>query len=267
MKKLILIVTSIFLMSNLSGQECEYEEYFRLTDLAKKEFSEQNFNGAKRNFQLAFAKTDIPLGHDLSYALVTANETKDNEWAEHVAEKLAKGGTPLRYFAKFKKKKWYNKFKSNFELHAKYYVDHFNIEMRNRFLEISQDDYEFTNKYHQWRERKIELTLQELIDGATKILTDFKDFNEKYGFPNEQHMGYNYVRHKNRIEPYHVDVIMIHSNQWGVLTYEDKIHDLVCTGGIHPSFEKSLKGIRGYGNSTGVEQEMQARYAKYRGTK
>ncbi|WP_273566159.1 hypothetical protein [Maribacter halichondriae] len=138
--------------------------------------------------------------------------------------------------------------------------------MRNRFLVISQEDYEFIDKYHQWRERKIELTLKELIDGATRILTDFKDFNEKYGFPNEQKMGYHYVRRKNSIEPYPVAVLMIHIYQMGTLIFKDNIHNLACEGSLHSNYEETFKSISGFGDSTGVEQEIKARYKKYRGT-
>ena len=143
-----------------SGQECEYAEYFHLTDIAKNDCKKENFKDAKRNFELAFENTEFPLGHDLSFALYTANKSNDDRWAVHIAEKLAKGGIPLRYFAKFKKKKWYKKFKSDFQNFAEHFKKLFDMEMRNRFLAISQNDSEFTDKYHEWRERKIELTLQ-----------------------------------------------------------------------------------------------------------
>lgn len=249
-----------------SGQNCQYAEYFRLTDLAKNDCKKENFKKSKRNFQLAFEKVEFPLGHDLSYALFTADKLKDDQWAGHIAKSLAKGGIPLRYFAKFKKKKWYKKFESEFQNFTEHFKKHFDVEMKNRFLMISQDDYEFNNQFHEWRERKIELTLQELIDGATKIISDFENFNDKYGFPNEQQMGYNYDRRKNSIEPYKVGVLMIHIYQRGTLIFKDDVHNLVCEGALHPNYEEALKGIRGFGNSTGIEQEMEARYTYYRGS-
>lgn len=251
---------------NSSGQNCEYAEYFRLTDLAKNDCKKENFKDARRNFELAFEKNIFPLGHDLSYALFTADKLKDDQWARHIAEKLAKGGIPLRYFGKFKKKKWYKEFESDFQNYSEHYKNHFDLEMQYRFMEISQEDSDFTDKYHEWRERKIELTINELIDGATKILRDFKDFNEKYGFPNEQKMGYQYVRRKNSIESYPVAVLMIHIYQMGTQIFKDDIHNLVCEGSLHSNYEQTLKSIRGFGNSTGIEQEMKARYKKYRGT-
>ncbi|WP_273566160.1 hypothetical protein [Maribacter halichondriae] len=75
-----------------------------MTDLAKNDCKKENFKEARRNFKLAFEKIVFPLGHDLSYALFTANELEDDQWAGHIAAKLAKGGIPLRYFSKFKKR-------------------------------------------------------------------------------------------------------------------------------------------------------------------
>ena len=266
MIKSLQILTFLFLALHASGQNCEYAEYFRLTELAKNNVKKENFKDARRNFELAFEKTAFPLGHDLSYALFTANKLKDGQWARHIAENLAKGGIPLRYFGKFKKKNWYKEFELDFQNYTEHFKKNFDIEMRNRFLAISQDDSEFTDKYHEWRARKIELTLQELIDGATKVLTDFKDFNEEYGFPNEPKMGYNYIRRKNNIEPYPVDVLIVHIYQMGTLLFKDNINSLVCQGSLHSNFEATLKRIQGFGDSTGVEQEMKARYKKYRGT-
>ena len=266
MLKLIPILTFLFLTLISSGQNCKYAEYYHLTDLAKSDCKKENFKDARSNFKLAFAETVFPLGHDLSYALYTANKLKDDQWARQIAENLAKGGIPLRYFVKFKKKKWYNGFASNFLDYEEYFKKHFNVEMRNRFLIISKNDSQFTDKYHEWRERKIELTLQELIDGATNVLMDFKGFNEKFGFPSELKMGYNYVRRKNNIEPYPINVLMIHIYQMGTLLYKDNIHTLVCQGALHTNFEMTLKKIQGFGDSTGVEQEMKARYKKYRET-
>ncbi|NOY47794.1 MAG: hypothetical protein GXO84_06295, partial [Chlorobi bacterium] len=222
MKKGILFILIIFFMTiNLSAQECEYGEYYRIAYLARKEYSKQNYKAASKQFKFAFSKTDFPLGHDLSFALVSANKTKDNLWAGVIAEKLAKGGIPLRYFVKFKKKKWYGKFKSEFENYSAYYKENLKPELRERLTFLLKQDREFNSKYHEWRTREIEMTLQELIDGASSILTDFKLLTEEYGFPNEHLMGYNYVRRKNNIEPYPIGVLVIHIYQRGELIFKD----------------------------------------------
>ena len=89
---------------NSSAKECDYEEYYKIVRLAKDEYTKQNYKEANKIYKLAFSKTDFPLGHDLSFALVTANKTKDDLWAAIIARKLAEGGIPLRYFVKYKKK-------------------------------------------------------------------------------------------------------------------------------------------------------------------
>lgn len=266
MTKILPILTFLFLTFNLSGQNCEYIEYNRLTDLAKSDCRKQDFKNARKNFELAFEQNVFPLGHDLSYALFAADKLKDDQWARQIAEKLAKGGIPLRYFGKFKKKKWYREFESDFQKYDEHFMKNFDLEMQNAFLDISKFDNDFVNKYHRWRERKIELPIQELIDGATKILTDFQNFNVEYGFPNELKMGYNYVRQKNRIEPFKVNVLMIHIYQMGTRLFKDKIHSFVCIGSLHTSFEKTIERIQGFGDSTGIEQEMKARFEKFRET-
>ena len=78
-------------------------------------------------------------------------------------------------------------------------------------------------------------------------------------------MGYNYVRRLNRIEPFPIEALIIHIYQRGVLIFENEIPKIVCDGGLHPQWIETLKKIRGFGNSTGIEQEMKARYKQFRG--
>ena len=255
----------IFLFTAHSfGQDCQYQDYYELTDIAKEQTSKNNFKEAKRTFREAFSKIDFPLGHDLSVAFYVADQTRDDSWTILIAEKLAKGGVPLRYFSKFKSRNWYGEFESKFEEYANFYESHFNEELRNQFMALLKRDEEFNEKYHLWREVTIELTLEELITGATEIVTEFTRLNEEYGFPDEEKMGYNYVRRKNRIEPYDIFALLVHIYQRGVLILQDDIPNIICNGGLYPDYEKTLKRVRGFGNSTGVAQEMQARYSKYR---
>ena len=251
----------------MSAQECEYAEYYRIVDSAKKDYSKQNFKEANQKFKLAFSKTDFPLGHDLSYALISAIKSKDDYWAGTIAENLAKGGIPLRYFGKYKKEKWYKKFSSEFVNHSTYYKDSLNPIFKDKFLSLLEKDREFNSKYHEWRTRKTELTLQELINGANEILKEFNTLTEKYGFPNERIIGYNYVRIKNAIEPFPIEALIVHIYQRGVLIFENEIPRIVCEGGLHPQWIETLKKIRGFGDSSGIEQEMKARYEQFRGEK
>ena len=259
-------MTFLTLTTNLSAQECEYEEYYSLVASAWKNYNDKDFKESEINLKLACTKTDFPLGKDLNLALLVAQERKDAEWAEEISIILAKGGVPLRYFEKLKSFKWHEKFKADFKIYSDYYSVNYKPELREEFSSLLQRDKDFNSKYHEWRTRKNEMTLQELIDGASQILSDFKKLSEKYGFPNEKLMGYNYVRRKNSVEQYNTEVLVVHTYQFGVLIFKDKIHEIVCQGGLNPIFEETLKGIRGFGDSTGIEQEMNARYKKYRGT-
>lgn len=104
-----------------------------------------------------------------------------------------------------------------------------------------------------------------MIDGATQVNSEFKEFINTYGFPNEKQMGYNYVRRINRIEEFPSVPLLIHVFQLGDLTFKEAIDDFICSGGIHSKYRKTLNEIRGFGDGTGIEQEMEIRYAMYRG--
>ena len=250
-----------------SAQNCEYKEYYNIVASAKNYYSRKKYKDANKEFKLAFSKVQFALGHDLSFALVAANKSKDYNWAGTIAEKLAKGGIPLRYFSKYKKEKWYEKFNSEFENYSNYYRDSLSTQLRDKLLSLIKRDREFNSEYHKWRAHKIEMTLDELIDGASEILEEFKNLVEIYGFPTEQKMGYNYVSSKDMIESYPIDVLIIHIYQRGVLLFENEIQRIICEGGLEPQWVDTLKELRGYGNNTGVEQEMKARFERFRGEK
>jgi hypothetical protein len=268
----ILLSSSIFIFliafnfQTCAAQQCKYNEYYQLTDEAKKHYSSKKYKEASKYYKLAFSKIDFPLGHDLSFALFTANKAKDDFWAAEIAEKLAKGGVPMRYFIQFKKKKWYSKFESEFNNYTQYFNENFNITLRKELMLLLNKDIENTNKYHQWRNREIQINFRDLIDERKKILSDFEKKISKYGFPNEKLIGYNYIRKKNIIEPFKFNVLMVHIYQFGVPLLKSAISTIACEGGLPPNYEKVLENIQGFGNSTGIEQEMKARYKKFRGT-
>jgi hypothetical protein len=59
---------------------------------------------------------------------------------------------------------------------------------------------------------------------------------------------------------------MINIYQMGKLLFKNNIHSFVSQGSLHLNFEPTLRKIQGFGNSTGVEKVMKARYKKYRET-
>jgi hypothetical protein len=263
-KRILLILITLTFTAKSIAQDCEYTEYYPLVELARKNYSDKNYKEAEKNLKIAFAKTEHPLGADLHFALAVAQKTKDTKWTEQIAIQLAKGGVPLRYFRYHKKSDWYKQFNTNFNSYSDYYKANYNPELRDDLLSLLRHDKEFNSKYHDWRTRKIELTLDELIDGASEILSNFKNMTEKYGFPNERLMGYNYVKRLNRIESYRIGTLITHIHQRGLLILKDEIDNTVCDGGLHPKYGEKLKGVRGLGNSTGIEQEMKVRYEMYR---
>ncbi len=266
-KSTLLVLTILIFMTKSVAQDCEYADYYPLFELARKNYSEKEYKEAERNIKLAFEKTSFPLGEGLHLALQIAQKQNDSEWAEQLAIKLAKGGVPLPYFRYMRKYDWYDDFAADFENYAQFYKENFNPKLREELLDIISRDKAFNKKFHEWRTRKIELTIDELIEGASSIISDFKKLTDEYGFPNERLTGYNYVRRTDRIEYFHTDVLMVHTYQRGVLMFENEIHDIVCEGGLHPNYEEILSKTRGRGNSTGVEQEMKARFKEFRGKK
>ncbi|MCX7550094.1 hypothetical protein [Xanthomarina sp. F2636L] len=257
------IIIFFLITSNLSAQQCEYQDYFLLADSATKDYADKNYKEAGKTLKLAFSKVEFPLGDELSMAFSVAQKTKDYEWAEVIAIQLAKGGVPLRYFSNYKQSKWYDRFSSDFESYTKYYNENFRSELRERLNSLIDIDKEFTANLMEWHNGEIELTAEDAYQEANSILAEFKAIIETYGFPTERLMGYNYVRRLNRVEYYKTSILMIHLYKYGELVYVNEIPQLICDGILHPNLQQTLNNVRGFGNSTGIEQEMKVRFEKY----
>lgn len=266
MRKLFIICAlySFVCIQNTFSQDCDYAEYYHLTDLARKSYTIKDYKEARNYFQLAFDKADFPHGQDLNFALFTAVKLKDDSWAAQIAEKLAKGGIPLRYFMRFNRLKWFPEFESNFQNYVEYYENNFDLGLQLKLKLLLTKDIDTNDRYHKWRTREIDMTLDELIYEATEILSDFEKIVNLYGFPNESQMGYNYIRRKNSVEPYNIELLMVHIYGRGVYFLKEKITNIVCEGGLPPYYDEMLKSIS-KGDSPGVEEEMKAKYTKFRG--
>ncbi len=249
-------------MTNLSAQECEYSEYYDLSAIATKNYSDKKYKEAEENLKLAFSKTEFPLGKDLELALSVAQKRKNSEWANEISIYLAKGGVPLRYFEKLKSFKWHGKFKEEYKTYSDYYNENYKPELREKLNLLIDRDAIFTQKLMDWNYGTINLTAENASQEANAILSELKTLTEKYGFPSEQIMGYNYVRRLNRVENYKIGALMIHLYKYGELVYEKEIPNIICNGILHPNYQQTLKKSRGFGNSTGIEQEMKARFEK-----
>lgn len=217
---------------------------------------------AKRCFKLAFSKEDFPFGVDLAIALETALKTKDTIWARSLSVELAKGGIPIEFFDSCKKMPWYGQFESDYSLFQNNHKEKFDLALRRKILELKLQDSLFTDNYHKWRKGEFEMTLDELINGAKKITNGFKSIVKEYGFPSEQKMGY--YCNEGQIQAFPITIILIHIYQRGELLYRDRLANIVCDGKLKPTDHTLLNGFKGFGDSTGVEQEMKVRYNKYR---
>jgi hypothetical protein len=262
MKKIFIL---LILHLNLTAQNCEYVEYYQLIEIANKDFLAKDFKNCEKNLKLAFSKVNFPLGQDLNLALNVAQLRNNAQWAEEISIQLAKGGVPLRYFEKLNSYKWYPNFKNNFETYSEYYSKNFNSELRDELILLIEKDKKLNEKHHSFRTGDIEMTLQELIDGSYEILNQFLKLLEKNGFPYEKNTGYKYHFKRNSVETFWISTMIIHILQRGVRLFDHQtIDEISCKSGYHIKSVKYYKETNGFGDSTGIEQEMLIRYNKFK---
>ncbi|WP_452225569.1 hypothetical protein [Lacinutrix chionoecetis] len=261
--KTILYFLFISFTFNVSAQECNYEEYYGLIKLAKKQSEKKEYKLANSTFKNAFSGVDFPLGQDLGNALLVAQKTNDEIWAKEISIKLAKGGVPIRYFTKLYKMSWYKDFKTNFKSFSSYHNVNYNIELREKWIALILKDKDFNlNRYHAHREARIKTTLEELIAEASEISKEFVTIVETYGFPHEKQMGYLYIQGENRITDYRIDVVIRHIYQRGETVYEKDIDDFICEGKLREKDVVSKESI-GFNYGEGLEKVLTEFYNKY----
>ncbi|NDI97962.1 hypothetical protein GWA97_02625 [Flavobacterium sp. LaA7.5] len=261
-KQSYLPILLFFLTICYGQQDCLYNNYYHFVAKGREANEKQNYKEAAKYYALAFNEPVFPLGEDLQTALKIADKNNNDELAKLYAVQLAKGGIPLKFFNLYSKHKWYSSFYESFHEYESFYLSNFDSAAKERLLQVRDLDREFNEKYHLWREGNIELTLQELIEGATTVTEAFEQLCKEFGFPTEQSLGYFYFRKK--VEEFPVGVILVHTYQRGTLLFYDQLQQFMCNGGLMPELEQTLQTIRGFGDSTGIEQEMRARYKKYR---
>jgi len=263
MKKQTITLIIFFVgILGLKSQDCKYQYYNYWIGKGMSEFHTNNFKEASISFKKALTKVNFPLGSDLEGALKTAVATKDTLWAETLSIKLAKGGIPLIYFKSLENMVWYDKFKEDYLDYHSIYADKFDLVLREKLLQLRFQDSLYNENYHKWRRNELEMTLDELTEGAENILSGFKILIKEHGFPCEQKMGYYYK--ENKIQDFPISILLIHIYQRGELLYKDRLGKIVCDGKLRVVEQVSLNSFKGFGNSTGVKQEMEIRYKKYR---
>ncbi len=263
MKQLI-IIFFLFPVLFLNAQDCYYENYYNQVDLAKENFNKRNYTEASKHFKKAFSSVDFPLGHDLSFALVTAKELNDEQWMENIAIQLAKGGIPLKYFNSYYTFNWHKAFKSNFKSYHKYYLDNFDIKLKERWIALIQKEQTITHKHIEFNLGKRPLTLQQMKDDAYSLLNELNDIVLSKGFPGEQKIGYLYIKGKNRIEPYGALTLLLNTYLRGESIFKTGIPNLICNGKLLPDSQDKLLDKKEFPYSKGIEEAVTIAYNRYK---
>ena len=261
-KKIIILILILLSTINVFSQNFDYVDYHKSIEEAKKEYNNENYKEANKLYKIAFEKTDFQFGTDLRNAFKVAEKTKDDIWMEQIAIKLAKGGIPLKYFKFCNQHKWYLEFYKNFPQYQKYFEENFNLEFRETLINVAKFDTEAVSRFHEWRTRKVEHSFDTIIAEAKNVSLNFQKMIEKFGFPTEKKVGYFY--NKGSVNELPTFVLLIHIYQRGELLFKEQLNELVCNGVLITLQSKTLETIRGFGNSNGIEQEMEARKKKFR---
>ena len=261
--RLTVCIIGLFFQMTLCAQECSYNDYFNQITLAKKDYNENDFKEASKKLKKAFLMVDFPHGHDLSFALVTAKKTNDDVWMEEIAIQLAKGGVPLKYYKYYKKYSWYKTLEKDFNKHIKYYQDNFDIELKNRWIALILKDRAVNEKFHSFREAKIKMTIQEMIDDAYSVSNGLNEIVKSKGFPGENNIGYLYVSGRNRVEPFPVLVLLRHIYQRGESLLKGEIPSLICEGKLLPYCKEVLLSKNEKYYDLGLEKVMTIMHSRY----
>ena len=265
-KKIFLfLIFNLISIELVSSQDCNYENYNKRIELARKECDSENFKEANKLYKIAFDTTDFPFGTDLVNAFKVAEKTKDEIWMEQIAIKLAKGGVPLKYFKFYDKYKWYKTFHGQFPEYQNYFNENFDLEFRKTLINVAKLDTETNKHFHEWRTRKEEHSVDTLVAEMTNVSIEFQKMIAEFGFPTEKKIGYYF--NKGAINELPTFTLFVHIYQRGELLYKERLNEFVCTGSLTTSQAKQLESTRGIGNSTGIVQEMEARSRKFRNNK
>lgn len=262
--KILFLFLFIVFSNHVLGQECEAIEYHRIIKEAKIDYNNKKYKEANKKIKASFSKNLIPFGEDLELALKVAIKTNDSEWAKEIAIVLAKGGVPNRFFFKLKEFSWYNEFEENFKNYEIYYQKKCDSSFVSQIVYLIEKDEKFNYKFHGWRLKKTEMSLEEMIKKSEEIYNSFYTLIDKYGFPSSENVGYNYIREKNRVEKYNVNILIRHIYQRGELIFLNKLDELYCNNSIDDITYKGLLEVASQfeNNSPGVVAHINREYKR-----
>ena len=118
-------------------------------------------------------------------------------------------------------------------------------------------------KFHNFREAKIKMTVQEMIDDASSVSNELNAIVKSKGFPGENNIGYLYVSGRNRIEPFPVFVLLRHIYQRGESLLKSEIPSLICEGKLLPYSKGVLLSKNEKLYNLGLEKVMAIMHSRY----
>jgi hypothetical protein len=245
----------------VQAQDCAYGMYKWDISEARTAYQQADYSRANQLFKKAFDAVPTPFDTDMAKAVESAHSMRNSEWLKELSVKLAQGGIPLSYFKRFSEYDWYEQFKASYPQYRKAFETRCNLELREEIFAVRELDSTFNVEYHRWRRGEIELTLEELIEGAKQILDRFNAMVEVHGFPGNYNMGYNLEN--GEVAPFPIEIVMVHLRQFGERLYTvDEFDQWLCHGVVPDYLPFHLDETKGWTDFAGIEKEMQLRYER-----
>ncbi len=241
-------------------KDCLYDDYWYYVGKANIAVHEGNYHEAVDSYEKAFETNLFKHSIDLHNAILAFNEIGNYEMSMSLAIELAKGGAESDYFIQYEAYPWYSQFIEDFDAYQNSFDSSFNSEYRRRLLSLGTQDSIINARYHAFRKGELEISLEKLIVDATSIKDSFINLVKEYDFPSEENIGYMTSGFNTQRLP--VMIILHHTYQRGDLLFLSDMNKVVCDGKLRPTDHTLLNNIRGFGDSTGIENEMRLRYKR-----
>lgn len=250
MKFLNLIIVIIGFVGCTDTDQCKYPIYKENLDIIKSENSEK---AALKAIKDLISDHHI-IGYEIKDVYQRALNIDDEMTLKLLYQYLKRKGVPRSYFYKLWDYEWCSVDESSYGIAG--------LEIRSQIIALEKMDNQFNEEYHAWRKGEIEMSKEQLIDKAGKIISKFKEIVDEYGFPSEEKIGYNFKRGDYHDTP--IGILLIHIYQRGDRLYFDQLDSLRCTEDISNSLYSTLQTIKGFGNHEGYKAEMDLRYNKFK---
>ena len=258
---IIIIATLITLQSCESHKRTPTKTYITLLNEFKSSTSSEIPSEYLKNASLLLQNERLPNSSDIKLLLRLAKKKLDFELMRMIEQKLLIGGIELKEVEEIISPIHIQSNKNDLLELAKPCYHRIDTSMRKLLMIAKSKDSLYNSIYHEWRKGEINLTKDELINNALEVHNSFNLIINTIGFPSENKIGYYSM--DGQIVTYH-ETLLIHTYQRGELPFVHKLDSLHRNGYIDINLYNNLKSIRGFGNSTGVKDELTIRYNKYK---